>query len=191
VTDETEDFDSATAKQLAHDLHQTIIDELESKILLMIPSNRVSYYNVDDTILGEYIVSSFPEIREDAAEAGNCFALGRYTACVFHLTRMMENIVQRFGRRLKIRDLHKKPWGQILGESKHKIDKMPKDTPSRERRSNRYYESYALLDAVCRATRNPTIHPKITDIKKTYTDQEAKDLMDRVKQFIEDFSRLR
>jgi hypothetical protein len=42
--------------------------------------------------------------QEDADEAGKCFAVGRYTACVFHLMRIMERCVQKMGRDLGVYD---------------------------------------------------------------------------------------
>jgi hypothetical protein len=169
----------------------TIQSELEGRASLMIPVDRSPFYEMKDTFLGEDVIKKFPALTEDACEAGNCFGLGRYTACVFHLMRVMERPVQQLGKTFKINNLHKKPWGQILNEVKPKIDKMPHGTPKQERKQNKFNHNYQLLDAICRATRNPTMHPKITDIKQTYTEDEARDLMDRVKSFMEDFVKLR
>lgn len=189
----SETISACKLKENADVLSSTIVDELEGYHMMSIPSNRSQFYENQGMFLGEKVLRQFPELVEDASEAENCFALARYTACVFHLMRLLERVVQRIGRRLKIKELHKKTWGQILGEIRNKLDQLKKDSNNKgkpkkqETRIIMINGWYALLDAICRATRNPTMHPRLTDIKATYTESEAKDVMDRVRSFLADF----
>jgi hypothetical protein len=70
---------------------------------------------------------------EDIAEAAKCLALGRTTACVFHLMRVMEMAVVRLGKKLKVtvRDKHDKElaWGPILGNIGKAIEALQRTIP--------------------------------------------------------------
>jgi len=55
------------------------------------------YYNPSESIFGKEIATKFPDLLEDISESGNCYALDRYTACIFHLMRVVEKSVQQFG----------------------------------------------------------------------------------------------
>ena len=70
--------------------------ELATKPLFIMKSDRGSYYETKDTILGRAVIKKYSSILVDAEEAGNCFALARYTACVFHLMRILELILRKF-----------------------------------------------------------------------------------------------
>ena len=87
---------------LYNELTRSILRELGSRYVLLIPSNRDKYYESYLSDKEKEIGNKTPEIIEDIIEAGNCFAFGRYTACVFHLIRVMEKSVQYFGKKLKI-----------------------------------------------------------------------------------------
>ncbi len=169
----------------------TIHEELKSRRTIMIPMDRAIFYQVEGTFLGPDVCDRFPEVIGDAQEAGNCYALERYTACVFHLMKIMEYIVQKLGKKFKISGLETKTWGKILKDVKDKIQDMPHDIPRREAKKMKYHNCYALLDAVCHATRNPIMHCRLGRLSKRYDKDEAKDLMDRVGSFVEHFATLR
>ena len=174
-------------KQLTRDLHETLIDELTGKLLLMIPSGRCLYFEPEGAILGDQVVSIFPETREDADEAGKCFALGRYTACVFHLMRVMECIVRRLGKKLRIKfNPERDTWQRILKRVKAKIDVMPLNSSGQIKKQAKYQDIYLDLGAVKDAWRNPTMHPRAT-----YTEEQAKKIIDKVRDFVRDFAALR
>ncbi len=137
--------------------------------------------------LGEEVVSKIAELREDAEEAGNCFALGRYTATVFHLMRIMETMVQKLAEELKVTHKDGSPlkaktedWYQIELAIARAANAMPKGD-LKDKRSG----ALASLSAVRVGWRNPTMHPK-----QTYTDEEARILIDSVKLFVKNVSDL-
>ena len=57
-------------------------------------------------------------------------------------------------------------------------------------KSQKYYRIHDLLHSVCEGIRNPLVHPVITDIDIIYTEEEAKNIINRVKVFINDFAQL-
>ena len=187
-----EEVEANHLKMLAYALKWSIIRELQARVSLIIPKNRTDLYKKKGTFLGEATLIKFKDLRNDAEEAGNCFALGRYTACVFHLMRIMEKMVHRLGRKpqIKIKDLWKLTWGQILNHLEPNIKKMPRDTPRRQKQKDNYHNCYALLVAVNRSVRIPNAHGNIGNINPTYTEEQAKDVMDRVERFIKEFPTL-
>jgi len=182
-----ESVESAKLRELSDDLTQRIMDEFKTQLVLTVPFDRAHFYKKKGTILTEDVVNKWSNLLEDADEAGNCFAFGRYTACVFHLMRIMEAVVMRFGRKVKIVvNPAKDTWFKILSQVKKVIDDMPDKLPVEKRRKARFLASYARLDAVRVAWRNETMHPKAT-----YTAEESEELINAVRLFVKDFSKLR
>lgn len=174
-------------KTLAFALRWSIIHELQSRLLLIVPPERTRWYEMEGTLLGSEIIGRFADLTEDSAEAGNCFALGRYTACVFHLMRIMETVVQQFATQLGAThkdetplDVKNEDWYQIEQAIERKIKEMPRGD-----HKTRCSSVLASLSAVKTGWRNPTMHPKAT-----YTDEEALALINAVKLFVKDFTTL-
>ncbi|MGO9571775.1 MAG: hypothetical protein ACLP5H_29970 [Desulfomonilaceae bacterium] len=169
-------------------INLTLIRELKSKKLYTIPAREAQYYEKRGTILGEELLSKSPglgRLREDAGEAGNCFALGRYTACVFHLMRIMETLVQEFADILNATnkdgsplDLKKEKWYRIEAAISRAIKTMDEGDLK-----NKYSVTLDSLSRVRARWRNDTMHPK-----KTYTENEAEQIIGAVQAFTEDFA---
>jgi len=174
--------------QLAIDkLTERITDELQSQFLMSIPANRIQFYDTDGEFLGGRVLQHFPDLAEDASEAGNCFAFGRYTACVFHLMRIMENVVQQFATKLEatqkdgtVLDVKNEEWLRIEQAIGRAIEPRPKGEEK-----EKCAATLAALSAVRAGWRNPTMHPKAT-----YTEDEAGALITAVKLFVKEFSEL-
>jgi hypothetical protein len=68
--------------------------EASKRVFLSIPRYRQIYYVGEDgksaTIFGPDAEKAFASAIPDMIEAGNCYALGRSTACVFHSMRVLE-----------------------------------------------------------------------------------------------------
>ena len=138
----------------------------------MVASNKRDYFEQSSPVFGSVAVDKFSEATEDIEEACKCFALDRYTATVFHLQRAMEAVVQKLGARLNVTIVDKDDkdlsWGIIAGNMKAHVNAMPKGAIK-----DRWSEALSLLYHVKQAWRNPTMHPK-----KTYTERQAKDVLD-------------
>ncbi|WP_263353553.1 hypothetical protein [Acidicapsa acidisoli] len=138
------------------------------------PSKQIDFYDQPE-LFGKGVVARFPMIQYDMVEAGNCYAMGRSTACVFHLMRIMEVGVQVFGTKLGVALVNEKYWHNILEE----VNKAIKDLPAKSDRVAMSQAS-ANLYAVKLARRNEVMHPK-----DTYTLEEAGNLIGQVKLFME------
>lgn len=82
-------------------LSDRIVDELKETEFAHIDAEKVQYYKQQE-LFGSVVGEKFPKLIEDIASSGTCYALGQYTACVFHLMRVMEHCVQRLGKKLKV-----------------------------------------------------------------------------------------
>ena len=166
-----------TSKELIQALSETensIRREMSLVNFFYMPSEQADFYSQDE-LFGVAVNAKFPSIQYDIVEAGNCFAMGRSTACVFHLMRIMEVGVQSLGNKLGVLSVATKNWQPIVDE----INKAIKALPPKDKKTVELCEVAANLYAVKLAWRNEVMHPK-----DTYTLEEAKNLIGQVKLFM-------
>ena len=109
-----------------------------------------------------------------------CLGVGRPTAAVYHLMRVMEFGIRRLAKRLKLaKRLEHKSWGDILGAARTAIAAMPYTTTKDKSRRDRYSEVVAHLNNVKDAWRNPAMHSK-----RRYGQDEAEAIFGNVKTFM-------
>ncbi|MFZ1980558.1 MAG: hypothetical protein WAU61_04570, partial [Smithella sp.] len=84
------------------EIRRTIHREMNLHLFMYIPAERAIYCesyrkkkggglaNPSVYLFGDFVNAKFPSASFDIIEAGNCFATARYTACVFHLMRVLE-----------------------------------------------------------------------------------------------------
>lgn len=91
---------------------------------------------------------------ERRGEASKCLALGRYTACVFHLMHVMEVAVQVFGKKLRVDIVKSAPagkrvrelsWDQILNALNPKLRALPQNTEKQKRRHEKFSAAQSYL----------------------------------------------
>lgn len=155
-------------------LEQVIRLEMEGVLFFHVPSERAVFYGKDD-LFGIDFAVMFPSLQSDMVEAGNCLAVGRGTACVFHLMRIMEAGVQSFGAKLGVSFPQDKNWQVILNEA----TKALKGLPSRDPATVAMAEASANLYSVKVAWRNEVMHPKAT-----YTLEEAENTLRQMRIFM-------
>lgn len=167
--------DGMTTSNLVQGLRQ-----LESVIRNEMKSH--SFFWVDDPSFyqqrqpfGARVAVWFPELEYDITESGNCIAFDRGTAAVFHLMRVMEVGVQRFGTRLGVSLTHELNWQAILD----RINPAIKARKAKNQDTILLSQTAAHLFSVKVAWRNPTMHPT-----SKYTPEEAKDIYQNVKTFM-------
>ena len=153
---------------------ETIVTlQLRENLFMYIPVERAKYY-AQPQLFGEQFSNKFPDCQYDVEEAGNCYASGRSTACAFHLMRVIEVTVRRFGSAVGINLAGEKDWHNVLEE----VNKAIKTLPQRDQRTIMLAGISGHLYNVKVAWRNPTMHPKTT-----YTLEEASDLLASVRAF--------
>lgn len=172
-------FSHRQLREKLAEIKNRIYDELESVNLYFIDPAKAYFLNSTDAIIGGEERVKFPEIDFDIEEAGKCFALGRGTACVFHLMRVMESVVRALCTDLNIANPNRE-WGKLLSAMGRAIEGMPKGD-----KRNSWSEAHSLLYSVKQAWRNDTMHPN-----KTYTEEQAEDILRAVKRFIQQLATL-
>jgi hypothetical protein len=153
--------------------------ELETRRFFFVPPERAGYYCVDtilpglDDALGEKmepftsVIKSFPSAEDDIREAGNCFALDRPTASVFHLMRVLEAGLKVTAKALSV--TYKTDWGQCFRDIEKQGDQ-----------SDQFFkEAIAFLRSIKNVWRNPTMH-----IERMYSEQEAERILRAVQTFM-------
>jgi len=171
---------------LAKALRWSFIYELQGRVILMVRADHGNFYDIEGTFLGAELLNRFSDIAEDATEAGNCFAVARYTACVFHLMRLLERILRRLAKKIKVTfNPERDTWERILKRLNKKISGMPNQKATQLRRIQKWQTIYTDLRAVKDAWRNPTMHPKAT-----YSEEEARHILDTVKALVHDCAKL-
>jgi HEPN domain-containing protein len=149
-------------------------DEVAGQVLVAVPLAHASLIGQADPIFGHAVDTAFPNASADLAEAGACLALGRATACVFHLMRVMELAVQRVSAELGIANISRE-WGKLLSDMAKAIEALPKGS-----HRDAWSESHSLLYHVKQAWRNDVMHPK-----RTYTIDEAERIFMAVRSYLE------
>jgi hypothetical protein len=162
------------------ELDNTIRREMQGCLFFHMPYPQAGFYS-QPHLFGVNVAVKFPEMSYDIVEAGNCYAMGRSTACVFHLMRVMETAVQVFGDKLGVTLTDRKDWHNIVEETAKAI-KLKAKNP----------EAVALnqvashLYSVKMAWRNRVMHPH-----DKYTMEEAGDLLNHVGAFMKSLAELR
>ena len=160
-------------------LSKRIADELGIYTFFQLDPRQAKFYEPSEPLFGADVEAKFPMMSEDIAEAGNCMALDRDTAAVFHLMRVMEIALQRLGDKLGIVFVDKKNWQNILEE----VNKAIRALDQKDPQTKTYAEISAHLCNVKLCWRNEVMHPK-----QTYTEEEAGTLFSAVKTFIRDLA---
>lgn len=176
---------SAAFEHEFSEVRSRIADEMSSASFFCISGKHSERYR--NPLHGwELIVDRFPSVRNEIEEASKCSAVGRTTATVFHLMRVMERGLAAIGRDLKIKKQNP-TWDAILGAVDGKLNPKPrsgKPAPKRRRRSRVHEqfiaESTVHLRAVKVAWRNPVMHK----VENVYDDARADEVYSYVQSFM-------
>jgi len=175
LTSDTAAFTNEALTRSLVDFTTRIVDELEERLFLSVPTVQAPLYLQPEPPFGHQVTKRFPKMTEDISEAAKCLSLDRPTACVFHLMRVMELSVQQFGKELGITLVTDKNWQVILDQINAAIKKLN----AKDAKTKNYAQAASHLYNVKVAWRNEVMHPK-----QTYTFEEAKAIFDNVKTFI-------
>ncbi len=173
--------DETTARQFAHavsDLSMRITDELKLTKVLQIPRERAPHYLQKDAF-GVAVSNRFSDAVTDLEEASTCFALGRYTACVFHLMRVLELGCQELAKKMGVAFPVDLTWQTLLNNVRSAL-KALNSRATRTAAEKELYkkgsEAAAHLQNVKDAWRNDVMHPRAS-----YTEEQALDVWNHSK----------
>ena len=181
------------ADELARDYRRVrggIMQELERFKFVYLPTPNSEFFERSD-LLGVPSHERFPEVEQDAREAGNCLAFGLYTACVFHLMRIAEFGLRSLAKRVKVKPMHKKmqmpveeaEWHQIITAVKGKLTTI-QATPRGTKRRRSKLEGWS--DAADHCTFMKDLwRNNVSHNRKPYTEAEALAALRRVRDFMD------
>jgi hypothetical protein len=155
--------------------------DLDSYAFEAIPSDRVEYYEAKH-LFGENVHERFFSTAYDVSEAGSCYALGRNTACVFHLMRVLEVGLNALAARFGVPSDHTN-WGTMIDAIQKAIKNIDKDSarPDKWKDDREFYsQCTSHFDVVKDAWRNYTAHAR-----GKYDPKEAQDMLRNVRGFME------
>jgi HEPN domain-containing protein len=158
------------------EIGKRIVAEMQSRKCFYIGTSNARFFDVE-SLLGEEVKQHFPGAWDDLEEAGKCFALGRSTACVFHLMRSMEVAIKAIWKTLNLTP-PKLPdnWGALIGPMDKELS-FAKDTrnPLWVKEESFFAEAVADVRSVKKAWRDTTIH-----LEKNYTNEQAEKIFNAV-----------
>ena len=192
IVDAFKKYDHEPTESELKVISQRMQDELGRCVFLQMPSEKIKYYK-NETIFGKNVTEKFGDIaKRHIREAGNCYALDNNDACVYHLMIAMEQAVQKFGEKLKVKTGKKDKnnkfkelvWDNILNELKPKISAMSQRTKNQKTKFEKYNAIHSYLYAVKDAWRNPTMHPR----PQGYNELEALNILNHVRSFMNELA---
>ena len=130
-------------------------DEMEARLLFAIPSSSGRYFS-DQPLFGEDVEEAFPNIAYDIVEAGKCLALGRWTATVMHLMRVLEAGLDALARQFDVPSGEN--WNSTLNAIEGRLREVGRkvDGPDQEKWAA---EAGVHLRFIKNAWRNHAMHP--------------------------------
>ncbi len=160
--------------QLARDFMGRVQEELAGIVFLSLKPSDAAYYEKSREGW-ETVLDRFPGSIYDVEESGKSLALGRYTACVFHLMRVLETGLRSLAKTLNAPTLdptRNPSWEMILRKCDDEM-KLPLKDRSTEWKSDELFFSTvtAYLRAVKEAWRNTTMH-----VERKYNEEEAREV---------------
>ncbi len=134
----------------------------------------------------EAVISKWGVLSYDIKESGKCIAIGRSTAAVFHLMRILEKSAQLLLQDLGITHHKSKAVEDIvmkftLDALGNKIKELenPQQGQKDKERVQKLSEAYTLLFACKEAWRNPVMHPG-----SIWTEEQALDIYGSTRKFM-------
>jgi HEPN domain-containing protein len=159
-----------------------MVAHLRTSLVLFVPLADARLYEPKEPVFGPNFENKFRSASYDLEEAAKCLALGRDTACAFHLVRIVEVALRAVHACLGINVAlvgNDRNRGTILGRIRDDLKNRGNKWPEKAT----FDEIYALLDSVKGRWRDATMH-----VEEKYTPQEAQRLFQTIHNFMERLS---
>jgi hypothetical protein len=176
-------YDADSIQKMAQLVANTIETEIDLKLFYGIGAEHSNFMNTTCSF-GDQTALRFESALYDIDEAGKCLALGRSTAAVFHLMRVMEISIRSMARCLNVPDPIRpaeRNWGVMIRKLREAMDRLDKGTPrawASPADRALFDDACAYLEGVRNAWRNATMH-----IENRYTEEEADNIFKSVRIF--------
>lgn len=133
-----EEIDGMMLAAHLHILENSIATELTSSYFLRIPEGRRFFFDQRKPLFGQEVADIFQSASYDISAAGRCFALDEWTACVFHLMRVLEIGLRDMAKNVGLDEsaMELENWKVVIDQIEKKIKELestPKSTIKSEK----------------------------------------------------------
>jgi hypothetical protein len=164
----------------------------EEQAFFFVPTGRRAFYETK-CLFGMEVEAAFPLTVTDIEEAGKCFALARWTACVFHLMRVLEIGLHKTAETVGVQwsgsgTLTQQQWQVIIDQIECRIREMEKSIAKGNKKSDlmqAYSQAATAFRYFKEAWRNHVSHSKTS-----YNEEQAERIFQHVKAFMRDAASL-
>ena len=166
-------------------LEKLIEAELDQHVFLHIEPIDSQYYLEHG--FSEKSQKAFPKSKYDMEESGKCLALGRYSACVFHLIRIVDAGLKRLAKFYNSEG--KNPsWEEFLRPLRDKLNELKKIEIEKAQQLGTLLERITAIKEI----RNPITHSdeklnldSMERIENKYSPDETRRHFANVKAFLD------
>lgn len=168
-------------------LAESVRAEIFDKKFFYVEDERAKYH---DLYLPSIINTAFPLASKELVMAGNCFAAGMATACVFHSMRAAEIGVRALARALNVsfpdKPLELAEWQNILDQADSKVLAM-KNLPRGSHKDEElgFYSQAAVQFRYFK----DAWRVRVAHARETYEDMQARRIFDHTLEFFEVLSK--
>jgi hypothetical protein len=161
------------------DINRRLEDELSAACVYVLTKEKFKYYSPPAPLFGESVHNLFNKASVDISDAGQCLAVNKGTATVFHLMRVMEHGLRALAKPLKIP--YAPSWESYLKQINDKIaEKHDKKTRGWKKDELFFKDLAGDLTTIKTVWRNTTMH-----IQRHYSPEEAGIIFQAVKAFMQ------
>lgn len=158
---------------------QSIEKEMDVQLFLYVPSSRAAYFDKDVVVLvGTACCERFPSVVKEIDEAMKCYAVGRYTACAFHLVRATEAGTKALGDAIGAKTRNNN-WGDVFKEHDKQAAMLPSMRPAHWATHEQFLSDIGANLRAVKTLRNSVAH-----LDETYTEGRAATLLVMVPEFL-------
>jgi hypothetical protein len=174
--------------ELSREFGNSVLHEMSSPWFLMIPASKRHYYEQFMAPMGAIVEESCPEANYDISAAARCLALDEWTACVFHLMRVLEIGLHRLADDLGLAEtsnISQENWKNVIDRIERKIREMEQLPRSQEKSDLLQFYSQAASNFryFKDAWRNHVSHSRAI-----YDERSATSIWNHVSAFMQDLA---
>jgi hypothetical protein len=165
------------------ELTSRFVDEVKGLQIWALTPSSVEYSNQEQ--FGPAVCQRFPNLADDIAEAARCLLFERYTACVFHLMRVLELGLREVAQLAGLENIDRQNWGTLINSIESRLRKLEADhdwkaLPNWRERRDALAECVVQFSAFRDAWRNHVAHARCS-----YSETEARRAFVAVRAFME------
>ena len=176
--------DKGQLQRQVEEFERVFLDELKSKKFVQLDLDKQGYIDQAE-LFGNIVAARFPDAQSDIREVGNCLALNRPTAAVFHAMRVLEIGLGRLAAPFNVPSANTN-WQNIIDQIESAIQRMNATSHGPDWRQDQQFYSDAASHFyfLKNAWRNQVAH-----VHQTYDDSQALQICSHVKQFMEQLAK--